>query len=195
MNLGEKIKTLRTEAKLSQQQLADILLVSRQAVTKWETNAGIPDITNLTMLSNVFHISLDELMSGETDKKQVYFRQDANLSAYKDKINGKARGCADALVMEKYEDCDHMIALIHQIKLNKVEAILDFVIQPGLFAAADGVRSLGKKEGYFLVEKGEQQLLVHVTADYFEHVELPVKITGKKFVYDGKIFKKAYELR
>ncbi len=64
--LSEKIKTLRKQAKFSQEQLAEKLSVSRQAVTKWETGAGVPDIENLRSLSSLFQISIDELIGNET---------------------------------------------------------------------------------------------------------------------------------
>lgn len=47
MTLGEKIKEARKQAGLTQEQVAEKLMVSRQAVTKWETDKGIPDIENL----------------------------------------------------------------------------------------------------------------------------------------------------
>lgn len=65
MSLGERIRMLRIEAEMSQQQLADILSVSRQAITKWESDRGIPDINNLTALSEVFYISVDEMLQPE----------------------------------------------------------------------------------------------------------------------------------
>ena len=46
MTLAEKLKSIRKQAGMSQEQLAEKLGVSRQAVTKWETDAGIPDIEN-----------------------------------------------------------------------------------------------------------------------------------------------------
>ena len=52
MNLGEKIKERRKQAGLTQEQLAERLNVSRQAITKWETNKGIPDIANLIAISD-----------------------------------------------------------------------------------------------------------------------------------------------
>lgn len=64
--ISEKIKQLRKQAKLSQEQLAEKLNVSRQAVTKWETNLGVPDIENLCLISKLFAISLDELMENTT---------------------------------------------------------------------------------------------------------------------------------
>lgn len=63
--LSEKIKSLRKQAKLSQEQLAEKLNVSRQAVTKWETDAGVPDIANLQAIASLFHISLDELLENQ----------------------------------------------------------------------------------------------------------------------------------
>ena len=59
MNLGEKIKECRKQAGFSQEQLAERLNVSRQAITKWETNKGIPDIANLIAISDEFGLSLD----------------------------------------------------------------------------------------------------------------------------------------
>lgn len=63
---SEKLKSLRKQAKLSQEQLAEQLHVSRQAVTKWETDAGVPEIGNLRAISALFRISLDELLENET---------------------------------------------------------------------------------------------------------------------------------
>lgn len=73
MDLGEKIRDQRKKAGLSQEQLAEKLNVSRQAITKWETNKGIPDISNLIALSDEFGLSLDELIKedGAVKKKII----------------------------------------------------------------------------------------------------------------------------
>lgn len=63
MGFADKLKTVRKSAGLSQEALADKLNVSRQSVTKWESGAGMPDIENLTALSVLFGISLDEFLS------------------------------------------------------------------------------------------------------------------------------------
>lgn len=65
MNLGDRIKKLRKENNLSQEQLAQKLNVSRQAISKWESNGAYPDIDNLVLLRNIFKITLDELVIGE----------------------------------------------------------------------------------------------------------------------------------
>ena len=58
MNLGEKIKKIRKKFDLSQEQLAEIMNVSRQAITKWESNNGLPDTSNLQQLSKTFGITI-----------------------------------------------------------------------------------------------------------------------------------------
>ncbi|MDO4616611.1 MAG: helix-turn-helix domain-containing protein [Lachnospiraceae bacterium] len=67
MDFGTRIKTIRKEQKLTQEQLAEQLDVTRQAVSNWENNRNLPDIEILIRISDVFHISLDELIKGEQD--------------------------------------------------------------------------------------------------------------------------------
>lgn len=65
MNLGERICRLRNERNMSQGDLADALEVSRQSISKWETNGSVPDLDKLVKLSELFDISLDELIAGK----------------------------------------------------------------------------------------------------------------------------------
>ena len=65
MSLGTTISRLRAEKKLSQGDLADALGVSRQSVSKWETDASVPELDKLVKLSQLFGITLDELVTGE----------------------------------------------------------------------------------------------------------------------------------
>ena len=65
MTLGENILRLRTEGGMSQEDLAARLEVSRQSVSKWETNASVPELDKLMKLSELFHVTLDELVRGE----------------------------------------------------------------------------------------------------------------------------------
>ncbi len=65
MNIGERIYNLRTERNLSQGDLAELLDVSRQSVSKWETGTASPDLDKIIKLSEIFGISIDELVKGE----------------------------------------------------------------------------------------------------------------------------------
>ena len=65
MTFADKLKSIRKQAGMSQERLAEELGVSRQAVTKWETNAGTPDIENIMSISKLFDVSIDEMLYSE----------------------------------------------------------------------------------------------------------------------------------
>lgn len=69
--LGAKIKGLRIERNLTQEQLAKDLCVSRQAVAKWENDGGMPDIENIKNLAKYFNLSLDEFIYGNDETKMI----------------------------------------------------------------------------------------------------------------------------
>lgn len=66
--LSEKIKELRKKKGLTQEDLANALNVSRQAITKWESGDGSPDIENLKNIALYFHVSIDYLIDSTTEK-------------------------------------------------------------------------------------------------------------------------------
>ena len=65
MLFNEKLKMLRKGSNLTQEELAEKINVSRQAITKWECDEGYPDIENLKQLSKLFNVSIDELIKEE----------------------------------------------------------------------------------------------------------------------------------
>lgn len=67
--LGKKLSELRRKKGLSQEKLAEMLDVSRQAVTKWESGKSNPDTENLILIAEIFDVSLDELCLPEKEKK------------------------------------------------------------------------------------------------------------------------------
>ena len=62
--IGERISGFRKENNMSQEELATILNVSRQTISKWETGDTLPDFYNAVALVKVFHVTLDELIFG-----------------------------------------------------------------------------------------------------------------------------------
>ena len=71
MKLSEQIYTLRIARNMSQGDLADALEVSRQSVSKWETGAAVPDLDKLLRMSELFGVTLDTLVRGESAAVQV----------------------------------------------------------------------------------------------------------------------------
>ena len=69
MRLGEKIQVLRKQRDISQEQLAERLSVSRQAISKWETGESLPDVENILQLSNIFDVTTDYLLKTYYDEQ------------------------------------------------------------------------------------------------------------------------------
>ena len=68
MNVGARIKKYREKQNISQDELALKVFVSRQTISNWETNKSYPDIKSLTMLSNIFHVTLDDFIKGDIEE-------------------------------------------------------------------------------------------------------------------------------
>ena len=69
--ISMRIRKLRKQAKLSQEMMAEKIGVSRQAITKWETGLGVPDIENLVAIADLFKLSLDELMGRDIEHETL----------------------------------------------------------------------------------------------------------------------------
>ena len=65
MEFNEKLKELRSSRGLTQEELAEVLFVSRTAISKWESGRGYPSIDSLKEISTFFSVTIDELLSGE----------------------------------------------------------------------------------------------------------------------------------
>lgn len=65
MNIGEKIRNAREDNNLTQAQAAESLMVSRQTISSWENGKSLPDILSIIRMSNLYQMSLDELLKGD----------------------------------------------------------------------------------------------------------------------------------
>ena len=78
MILGQRIKEEREKKQCTQDDLAETLNVSRQAISKWEVGSAYPDIDRLVQISNLFDISLDSLIKGDDSlKKSIVITKNA----------------------------------------------------------------------------------------------------------------------
>lgn len=89
MNLGEKLYELRKEKKLSQEEVADKLNVTRQTVSKWETNQSTPDFDKILPLCELFEISADELLSGNKKEENSVEKQTKKVETEEERIPSK----------------------------------------------------------------------------------------------------------
>ena len=87
MELGKQIKKYRQENELSQEELANRIYVSRQTISNWENDKNYPDVNSLLLLSEVFQISLDELIKGDIDRmKEIINKEEISKFNHYSKI-------------------------------------------------------------------------------------------------------------
>ena len=90
MSLSENLQFLRAREGLTQEQLAEQLDVSRQSVSKWESNASYPEMDTLLKLCDIFHTDLDTLLRGSAEKSlsEDTAGYDRFMTSYARKIAG-----------------------------------------------------------------------------------------------------------
>lgn len=71
MDMAERLQELRRKANYSQEQIADMLGISRQAISKWESGQGKPEIDNIIKLTDIYDVSSDYILLGKEDKKAI----------------------------------------------------------------------------------------------------------------------------
>ena len=176
---AEKLRSLREERGYSQQQLAEKISVSRSAVAKWESGAGMPDIDNLKAISQLLDVSIDYLLDDEGRLDFSVIKEPIDIDSFEK--TGKCRSKYDAAVLAKYPDADRITPLIREKVLSKTEHVLEWTVMPsfGLFTAVDQINNPG---GNYLVERNGRQYLVSVTKEFITTSEIVKKITDRKFV-------------
>lgn len=76
MDTGVRIKQYRERQGITQEELALKVFVSRQTISNWETNKSYPDIKSLTLLSNIFHVSLDDFIKADIEEMRKIVDKD-----------------------------------------------------------------------------------------------------------------------
>ena len=82
MDVGKQIKKFRQDLKLSQEELASKIFVTRQTISNWENGKNYPDVNSLVMLSQLFNTSLDILVKGDVIEMEKQVEQD-NVRRFK----------------------------------------------------------------------------------------------------------------
>ena len=186
MTLGQKLKEIRKKFGLSQEQLAEIMNVSRQAITKWETDAGLPDTENLKELSRIFGISIDYLLDNNNELPLLVMKKKLDKDNYKNKISSY-----EEVLKEYYPAPWKIYILTREKKMSKLEGIFDFIIGAGTIDVADALNDMSP---YYLAIKDNIKLLVNIKDWVLEVKELNPDINEKKFIVDKNIFRKHNEL-
>lgn len=206
MTIGKRILRLRKEKQLSQQALANKLNVSRQTVSKWENDLTLPNLEDLTNLSHIFQITIDELLNQGIEKqddiKSLY--QQVQIVFEKTEKETKLKNCINYLLIiicfistlftvstgfqiKKFND------IYHQQSSSKQEIfsvnILDVETMSEFFVGISNTSGGRIPEGYtelntnkFNLEKRTVSLSYQFTLkEYYEDTKMDISFDGKNF--------------
>ena len=161
MKLGLTISKLRKEKGMTQEELAEKVNVSAQAVSKWENDISMPDISVLPVLAEIFDVSIDELLGREKAPKVEILeetkRKDINKMFLKIKVNAEG----------------------NKVNINLPLAIVKICIDSGLdipqVSGNINLSSINFKEIYKMIENGVIGELVSIETDEGATVSISVE--------------------
>lgn len=188
MTFGEKLKEIRKRFGFTQEELSELINVSRQAITKWERDEGLPDITNLQELSKLFGLTIDYLLSNDNNLPALTLRKKLDKDKYKSKLS-----MYEEVLKEYFDDSYEIYVLSRSKKMNAVETLLDTFIVPeiGPVSTADALSDLTP---YYLVKRDNLRFLVNIKNYVLEIIELPSNTNDKKITYNKNIFRNCGKL-
>lgn len=133
MEIGEKIKKLRNDKNITQEELAQAIYVSRFAISKWESGRGYPSIDSLKELSKYFSVSLDDLLSKEQLIDMVEKESKANINRILSIIIGVVDVLHLMLILlplysKKINDYYLNVNLINRIDQNSLITRIFFIV-------------------------------------------------------------------
>ena len=192
MTIGEKIRQARKHCRLSQEQLAELMCISRSAIAKWETDKGLPDIENIRILSNILHISTDWLLNPQQDGGHLIYRYSVDLSRY-------GKGCSrlrkDRCVRGKFQNAQ-ITALISRKDVIPGDAGTkeDALVRRNVHNCFLSNGSMDSSASYYLVTEVDRQFLVAIAESYIEYRILQSQINDAEFILDGMRFVRFSEI-
>lgn len=192
MDFGDKLKQYRLNEGFPQEQLAEKIGVSRQAITKWETKRGLPDVENMVILAELFKLTLDELVLEEVKKqehkKTVYESETVydidNKKHFDINLGGARRvtlktGDDEKIRIRLLSEALEELSSLYKIKLDETKAKLDV--------------ELVNKRGVSRFEAQESvDIELFLPEKFTEHCEVSASVT-ELFIKDLRLDRLEYD--
>ena len=190
MTLGQKLKTIRKRFGLTQEELAEIMRVSRQAITKWESDEGLPDVSNLSELAKTINKSIDSLLN-DYELPILIMTKELDKDKYTNKLSSYSE-----ILKEYYSDAD-IYTLTREKKMNFIEFMIDIFVggsTPEMIYPIETADVLSDLSPYYLIIKDGMKYLVNIKEWTLKVIELPDNTNTKKFVYEKNLFRNCGKL-
>ncbi len=126
MNLGENLRKIRKDNNLSQEDLADLLKVSRQSVSKWESGIAYPEMDKILLICKKFNIKIDELLNEDLNEVKEEKESKNNINKYIEEITSFIMNSAKMIInMSFKEKCK---LLFEQVKIAFLLIIISSIV-------------------------------------------------------------------
>ena len=161
--LGKRIAELRRQRGLTQEQLAEAMNVSAQAVSKWENDLSCPDITMLPGLADYFHVTIDFLLRGEpADEVRM--------------VPAEQRKAAEDMILKLYVYSSEGDKIKLNLPVPLVQAAITLGVQPSVLGGkSDVLKDIDLDAILKLVEKGLVGKLLELQSADGDIVEITVE--------------------
>lgn len=146
LKIGERIRSKRRERELTQEELANILGVTKAAVSKWENEESYPDITTLPLIAQLFHMTMDELFGYTPEHKPLAVVNEYHFGLSLDDVDkgildhGTAKDCGIYKTQDSWEVRVHFVSIE-----DNFPCALQKHIRPGVLVDGYSVRIVDGK--------------------------------------------------
>ncbi len=162
--LGQRISTLRHKKKLTQDELAEKLGISPQAVSKWENDQTCPDISLLPLLAKILGVSVDELLSGKTAESPAVIILPEN----------ERKDIKDMMLRIVATSADGDVARVN-LPLSLIEVALDSGLNMGQVAGNNALKNIDLNRIMDMVKQGAIGNIVEVESADGDTVQIFVE--------------------
>ena len=150
MNLGNSLFQARKKSGLSQEDVAEKLGVSRQTVSKWETDETVPDIRQSKKMAVLYHVSLDELIDFDIDFKEIQDAIAKTSEEVEEKINWTNAWGKKYPILLQYQENVNIPNYAHRINvmLDELKHEYNFSEQDAMLVLKDILYNVWKNRKY-----------------------------------------------
>ncbi len=188
MTFGEKLKSLRMQAKMTQNDLAKKLNLTRQAIAKWEQGVGLPDIDNLKRISNLFNVSIDEMLDYKIEN--IDLKLDETIEECKEKSFKKIKD----FILNKFSNADEIYHLSQEINLKLCQEIVYSLIDFDIVLGIHDLIQNGIVYSFY-VKEGSNKYLALIKKSTLMTKKLSNDFVKRHLVVDGYRYEKIKKLK
>ena len=172
MEFNEKLRNLRKQKGITQEELAEKLFVSRTAVSKWESGKGYPSIDSLKMISKFYSVTVDELLSGDEMLALAEEENKTKENRFADVVFGILDCCAALLLFlpffgEKTGETIKGVSLLAIEGIQPYLKILYFVFVTAMIICGIAILALQTYENHFWLKNKRRFSMMLNTAVLF----------------------------